>query len=273
MILVVLAVVLATGTGVISEHRFAGVQTVAQRILWTMLYLLVPFVSYVNVAHLSVTVGHGIGLGFGYVSVALAGTLAWALGRFGLRLFGAQLGAVICTVVVVNTGYLGYPMAVALIGAHALPSAVAYDQLVSGPSLFLLGFGVGAAFGTSAGVTARSRASAFLTRNPPLVAVIAGLLVPSSWSPAPLPAISHMVVGALLVLGFFVVGVYLASERREDHATLLDLPDRPVLLAVGMRNVVAPLVLIVLSRSVARVPSVYLLQATTLLVGLAIRIL
>ncbi len=260
MIVVALAVVAATSIGIISEHRFAGAPTLARRILRLMLYVLVPFVSFVNIAHLRVTVAGGVGLGFAYLMVAVEGLLAWAIGRFWLRVEPARLGAMICAVVVVNTGYLGLPMAVALLHSGQLASAVAYDQLVSGPSLFIIGFGVGAAFGNVA-TSGRERVMAFLTRNPPLIAVVAGLIAPSSLAPAPLPAISHEVVDGLLVLGFFAVGIYLSSERREDGAPLLERPDGPVLAAVGVRMMIAPLFLIGLSTLIVRVPPAYLLQA------------
>jgi predicted permease len=261
LILVALAVVFATAFGIVSEHRFAGARTVAQRTLALMLYVLVPFVSFVNIAHLRVTVAGGVGLGFAYVMVAIVGLSAWAAGRFWLRLDDRRLGAVICAVIVVNTGYLGLPMTVALLHSRALGSAIAYDQLVSGPSLFLIGFGVGATFGDTAGVGGWARARAFVTRNPPLIAVVAGLLAPPSLAPAPLLAASHVVVASLLVLGFFAVGVYLSSERREDGAPLLERPDRPVLLALSLRLLAAPLILAGLSTLIVHVPSVYLLQA------------
>jgi predicted permease len=260
LIPVAVAVVVATVCGVVSERRFRDTRAVAQRVLALMLYVLVPFVSFVNIAHLNVTLAGGAGLGFAYVMVAAVGVSAWAVGRFALGLTGARLGAVICTVVVVNTGYLGYPMTVALLHASALPSAVAYDQLVSGPSLFVIGFAIGAGFGNVA-TSGTARVRAFLTRNPPLIAAIAGLLAPSSLAPAPLPAISHVVVGGMLVLGFFAVGVYLSSERRQDAGPLLERPDPPVLLALGLRLLVAPMILVGMSALIIRVPSAYLLQS------------
>ena len=68
----------------------------------------------------------------------------------------------ICAVLCVNSGYLGYPLAVALLGRDQLPDAVLYDVLVTATSLMLGAFGVGAAFGTRAGrdhAIARSRFS------------------------------------------------------------------------------------------------------------------
>lgn len=285
MILVAVAVLGATSIGLFCERHFAAARVVARRILTLMLYVLVPFVSFVNIAHLQVTLATGLGLTFGYAAVFTAGGLAWAIGRFRLRLTERNLGAVICTVIVVNTGYLGLPMSVALLHPGALGSAIAYDQLVSGPSLFLLGFGVGAAFGDPGDSTTRvrgrrpsGRLRRFVTRNPPLVAVTAGLLAPAWLAPDPLPAISHAVVAGLLVLGFFTVGVNLAAERSADGARLLERPDGPVLLALGLRLAVAPLVVIALSLLTVRVPSAYMLQAamptgiSALIVGHAYRL-
>lgn len=281
MILVAIAVVGATALGLICEHRFAQARQLARRLLALMLYVLLPFVSFVNIAHLRVTLATAVGLAFGYAAVVSAGALAWAIGRFRLRLSERDLGAVICTVVVVNTGYLGLPMAVALLHGGALGSAVAYDQLVSGPGLFLIGFGVGAAFGEAPGSPGRgggARLRAFVTRNPPLLAVIAGLLAPAWLAPDPLPAISHGVVAGLLVLGFFIVGVNLSSERRSDGAPLLERPDAPVLLALGLRLAAAPLLVATLSALTVTVPTAYILQAAmptginSLIVGHAYRL-
>ena len=189
MTLVAVAVLLATAAGIFSERHFAGAPRAATLILQVMLCVLVPFVSYVNIAHLRVTVGAGVGIGLAWVMIILIGGIAFGVGRRALHLPDAELGAVICSVVVANTGYLGLPMAVALLGTHSLGAAVAYDQLVSGPVLFTIGFGVGAAFGSQGGRGLGARVRTFFTRNPPLIGVAAGLLA----SPAgPGPAARHL---------------------------------------------------------------------------------
>lgn len=275
MIFVALAAVAATAFGVGCERRTAWATIAARRTLWAMLYVLVPFVSFVNIAHLQLTVGAGAGLGFAYLAIGAAGVTAWAAGRWWLRLSRPELGALICSVIIVNTGYLGLPMTVALLGASHLSAAVAYDQLVSSPMLLLVGFGVGAAFGDAAGAGVKTRLKAFFTRNPPLLAVIAGLLVPASWVPAALLDASRLVVIGLLPLGFFVVGINLSAEGRDHGVELFEWPDRRVVLAVGLRLLVASLLLAGISASILRLPTAYLLQAamptgiTTLLVGQA----
>jgi predicted permease len=166
-------------------------------------------------------------------------------------------------VILANTGYLGLPMAVALLGGGALPHAIAYDQVISGPMVFTAGFAVGAAFGVPAeGVAApglRARARAFLTRNPPLWGAVAGVVL--RWAPSPLPQISRAVVEVALVTGFFAVGAYLSSERRKDHASLFSRPDAAVWIALGCRFLINPALLGAASLLGVAVPSAYLLQA------------
>jgi hypothetical protein len=55
LIIVALAVVGATALGIASERRVAAALTIARRSLGLMLYVLVPFVSFVNIAHLRFT--------------------------------------------------------------------------------------------------------------------------------------------------------------------------------------------------------------------------
>jgi predicted permease len=275
LIFVAIAAVLATAFGVGCERGLDGATVVSRRVLWAMLYVLVPFVSFVNIAHLQLTVGGGAGLALACLAIGTAGVAAWVAGRWWLLLSRPELGALICSVIVVNTGYLGLPMTVALLGAKDLSSAVAYDQLVSGPMLLLVGFGVGAAFGGRAGDSVATRLKAFFLRNPPLLAVVAGLLVPASLVPSTLVHASRIVVIALLPLGFFAVGITLSAERREERAPLLERPDRRVVLAVGLRLLVASALLAGISVTVLHLPSAYLLQAAmptginTLIIGQA----
>jgi predicted permease len=257
---VVLVVLVATAAGQIAHARSARAPQLARGTLTLMLYVLVPFVSFVNIAHLHVTAGVGAGLGLAYLELACVGALAWWFGRRVFALPAPAVGALICVVILANTGYLGLPLVVAVLGASKLPFGIAFDQLVSGPMLFTAGFGTGAAFGTRAGEGPRERLRAFVTRNPPLLAVIAGLIAPSSAAPEVLVHASHVVVLALLPLGFFVLGVNLAFEHDDGRWPLPRL-DAVTVVAVGLRMVVAPLLLYLFSRATVAIPSAYLLQA------------
>ena len=262
MLLVALIVVAATTVGIVAYHRTAAAPVAARRALALMLWVLIPFVSYVNFAHLQLSLGAGVGLLLGYIGLGIAGSLAWSLGkRIGMA--RSAFGGLICTVILANTGYLGLPMAIALLGTHALPHAVAWDQVISGPMVFTAGFAVGAAFGTGerAGAGIGERLKLFLTRNPPLWGAVAGLLVPAGWAPNPLPYVSRQVIEAMLVLGFFAVGVYLSSERREEHAPLFQRPDRVVAISLVCRFLVNPALLGAVALLGVGIPSAYFLQA------------
>jgi len=193
-----------------------------------MLYVLLPPVIFFNVASTDLDLSHGVGLLLGLAASALGALAAYLLASRALRLSRPKTGAVVCTVLSVNTGYLGYPLTVALLGRGQLSTAVLYDVLVTGPSLLLGAFAVGAALGTKAGEGPRERLRAFLTRNPPLYAAIAGLLAPSALAPQVLVDASQALVVAILPLGFFAVGATLAENA--EHG---DLPMPPKMTMVN----------------------------------------
>ena len=178
------AIVAAVAIGVWSEHRWPlGAARASRSALSLLLYVLLPPVIFFNIAGSEIDVGHGVGLLLGIAASSLGALFAWWVASRPLKLARPRVGAVVCTVLSVNTGYLGYPLAVALLGRDELPTAVLYDVLVTGPCLLLGAFAVGAAFGTKAGETPRERVRAFFTRNPPLYAAVAGLLAPDALAP------------------------------------------------------------------------------------------
>ena len=261
MLTVAAVVIAATAVGVAFEHRSAAAPRLASGCLNLMLYVLVPFVAYTSFAHLHLSLDAGAGLVLAYVGLALAGTLAYLAGMRWLRLSRPSVGALVCVVLLVNTGYLGLPMAIAVLGSSHLNQAVAYDQVVSGPMVFTAGFAVGAVFGTRHESVGPRRLLAVLTRNPPLIAALAGLIVPTSLVPHLLLDVRRVVIDALLVIGFIVVGISLSAERREDEAPLLELPDRRIGAALVLRFATNVGVLSLASLTGLAIPTAYLLQA------------
>ena len=256
MIAVALAVILAGGGGIWAERRWpvrAG--DAARLVLKTMLYVLVPPVVFFNLVRLEFDAEVGAGLAVAWVVVLLMGGIAYAAGR-AMRLDRPQAGAVINATLHPNTGYLGLPLCAALLGTEHLDEAVVYDVLVGTPTLLLLVFAVGAAMGTEAGDTVGDRVRAFFTRNPPLVAAALALLAPDSFAPDALVDASRVLVFALLPLGFWAVGVTLAEEPRFPPPMT-----RRLAVALGLRLVVAPALLIALSVPFFDIPDAYLLLA------------
>jgi malate permease and related proteins len=262
VLLTILAIAISSSAGVAAERRWPA-QAVgwARRLLVISLYTLVPFVVFFNLARTHIDANAAGGLAIGWVAILLAAALAWFVGSRLLELDRPSTGSLMVGTLVPNSGYLGYPLVASLLGFHALGEAVVYDITVSGPSLLLLGFGTGAAFGTKVGERFGDRVVAFFTRNPPLYAAIAGLLVPNSLAPDVLVDISRGFVIALLPIGFFAVGAVLAEEVEEKRVALGSPFDPPVGAAIVLRLAIAPGLLLLLSLPFIDLPGPYLLLA------------
>jgi malate permease and related proteins len=262
VLLTIVAIAISSSAGVAAERRWpARAVGWARRLLVISLYTLVPLVVFFNMARIEIDADLGGGLVIGWVAILLATWLTWLTGSRLLGLRRPGTGSLITGTLVPNSGFLGYPLCASLLGFDALGEAVVYDVIVVGPSMLLLAFGTGAAFGDRAGEGVRKRSLAFLTRNPPLYAAIAGLLVPDSLAPDVLVDISRGLVIALLPIGFFAVGAVLAEEA-EGRADLLGSPlEPPVAAGVLLRLVLAPGLLVLLSLPFIDLPDPYLLLA------------
>jgi predicted permease len=262
VLLTTLAIVVAVAVGVWSERRWPlGAANAARKALLILLYALLPPVIFFNLAKAEIDLSHAVGIGLALVAVSLAGVFTWWMASRVLRLPRHQVGAVIVAVLSVNTGYLGYPLTVALLGRAELSTAVLYDVLVTGPSLLLGAFAVGAAFGTKAGDTPRDRVRAFFTRNPPLYAAIAGLLAPSALAPQFLVDASQALIVAILPIGFFAVGATLAEGAEHGELPLPPPLTRPVLLALVARLAIVPALLMLLAAPLIDLPAAYRLMS------------
>ncbi len=260
--LIVATVIAATSGGVWAERRWgerAGRGT--RRALKLVLYGVLPPAVFFNIAHAELNADVGIGVVLAYLAVASALLIAWLVCTRLLHLPRPVVGSVLCCIVVANTGYLGLPMSAALLGFDSLSEASVYDILVSAPSLLLVAFSIGAAFGTEAGEGGGERLKAFLTRNPALYAGIAGLLAPQALAPDVLVDASRIVLAAILPVGFFAVGVALAEESEEGALGIPPRLDAPVGIAVVTRLVVAPALLFALALPLIELPDPYLLLA------------
>ena len=245
-----------------AEHRWgerAG--DAARTLLRVMLYVLVPPVYFFNIARLELTASAGAGVALGWLALALAGALAYVVGSRLLRLDRPSTRTLVNVALQGNTGYLGLPLCVAFLGADRLGEAVVYDSLVQSPMLLIGVFGVGAAMGTEAGEGPRERVRAFLLRNPPLWAVLLGLLAPDTLAPDGLVDASRVLVFALLPLGFFAVGVTVAEQADRGSVSFPPAFTRPVAAALVLRLLVAPALLAAIAAPLIDLPGPYLLLA------------
>jgi hypothetical protein len=262
VLLTIVAIAISGAAGVAAERRWPQTAVSwARRLLVISLYTMLPFVVFFNLARTHIDTDEGGGLVIGWVALLATTGIAWLVGSRILRLERPATGTLITGTLIANTGYLGYPLCASLLGFDSLGEAVVYDVAVSSPALLLLGFGTGAAFGTKVGEGFRERLVAFFTRNPPLYAAIAGLLVPNSLAPDVLVDISRGFVVALLPIGFFAVGAVLAEEVEGRRIQLGSPFDPPITAAILLRLAIAPGLLLLLSLPFIDLPGPYLLLA------------
>jgi hypothetical protein len=146
----------------------------------------------------------------------IASVVAVTLCARWLRFRDDERAVLLLTVALGNTSFLGYPLTRALIGEHAMPYAVVYDQFGAFLILSTFGLWVLARYGGDRAPTALDmfrRIAAF----PPLWALIVGFTImpasPPSWIAGGLQGLSE----ALLPLAMLAIGlsVKLALPRDE----------------------------------------------------------
>ncbi len=251
----------ATAVGMAARRRYReGADALASRAMAAVLWVLLPFIAFFNIATLEVTPQIGAGIAFAYAALGVTLVAAFLVARYGLRLSRPSVGALMCSAALANTGYLGLPFTAALLGFDELGAAVTYDVLVSAIALVTVGFSIGAAFGT-VGERAGERAVAFVVRNPPLWATVAGFLAPAALAPAWAVEASRVAVFAVMPLGFFAVGVTLAAENERAGGSFPPALGLPVAWAVGLKLLLPPAVVLGLTQLVLEVPRAYLSQA------------
>jgi predicted permease len=259
---IALAIAASITAGVEAERRAgarAGVW--ARGILKLLLFVVTPVVVFFNIARLQVDTDVGLGIAFGWVALLSTALIGWLIGRRVLHLPPPSAGVLAIVGLQANTGLLGLAVVAAVLGFDQLSEAVVYDGLVQQPVFFIFSFAIAAATGTRAGETVPQRIRAFFTRNPPLIAVALGLIAPESLAPDVLVDISHVLVLIVPVLGFFAIGVTLAEEA-EEGAMKFPPPFTPqIAVAILLRSVVCPVVLLALSAAFIDLPAAFLLMA------------
>jgi malate permease and related proteins len=258
MVLIAVVVAAALAAGRLAQHRRPdAVPLLVQRLLGLMITVLVPVVTFVNVNRLAFDRDVVGGILLGYVALALTGVIAATVGTRVLRLSRPSTGSLVGMSMQANSGYLGLPITAVLLGSQEVTVAVGYDALVVAP-VFIVGvLGAAAAYGTKAGEGGTARLKTFLLRNPPLIAAVAGLLVPHAIAPDWAVDVSRGIIYAQLPLGCFAVGAILAAEG----LPVLPPLRRHVVAGLLLRSVVAPGLLVLLALPLIDLPRSYVILA------------
>lgn len=193
-----------------------------------------------------------------HVDVSLAGLIAtpWLLAAATLllvalatRLFKFRRdehAVLLLCVALGNTSFIGYPMVRALLGEHALPYAVAYDQFGTFVLLSTFGLYVLAKYAGDEAPTAKLILLRIL-KFPPVWALILGLTVMPEQPPQWIASALQKLADALLPLVMLAVGLSIQLKLPRDEVKplatglllkLLVMPALALLLAVlfGMRD-------------------------------------
>jgi predicted permease len=259
VIAVVAVTLLAAGAGIAAMRRWGATATRAAELgLSANLWVILPIVTFFNVARFQYSGEVGVGIVFAYGGLAASLGSAYFLAR-RLRIENHTRGAFLCVSFVTNTGFLGLPFTAALLGYDDLPEAIAYDLAVSAPTLLLVGFSIGAYYRHEQHVAERGL-RAFLTRNPALYAAIAGLAVPDSLAPDVAVDASRALVVLMAPIGFFALGVF-ASQGDRERFRFPPRPTVPVLLVSSLKLCVPVAVVALCATLVHPVPDAYLVQA------------
>ncbi len=264
MAAIVLTVLASVAVGVAVERRAHARALQLRRLLvWTILWLLVPFVAYVNVARAHLSLDAVLSIALAGAAIVVAGAIMWRLARGPLALPRPSLGAAIVCTIQANTAYLGLPLCATLFSHAALRQAVAYDGIVSLPVFAVGSFAVGARFGHAGGQGLRAQFVTGVLRNPVLLAVASGLLVPDAWAPAFLETPSRVAVYALLPISFFLVGVALGEEAEEGTLAVPPPFTRPVAVVIALRMGFVLSVLLLAGAVALDVPAPFYVLAAT----------
>ncbi|MET0581721.1 MAG: AEC family transporter [Pseudoxanthomonas sp.] len=188
-----------------------------------------------------------------HVDASLAGVIAtpWLLAAATVllvavasRLFGFRRdehAVLLLCVALGNTSFIGYPMVRALLGEHALPYAVVYDQFGTFVLLSTFGLYVLAKYGGDEAPTAKTILLRIL-KFPPVWALALGLTVMPEQPPEWIASALQRLADALLPLVMLAVGLSIQLKLPRDEikplatGLLLKLAVMPALaLALALR--------------------------------------
>jgi malate permease and related proteins len=235
------SVILLIATGVlIRRTKLLGpehVEVLNQLIVYVALPSLVFLGVYREALSLSLLAISAVGC----VTILACFGLAYLLGR-ALGLAGPALGAFLIISSLGNTGYLGYPLTIALFGQARLVDAFFYDLFATTLGLFTIGVAVAAHFGEASETgpdepgepASHARLSVGLVA-PVVIALIAGIAL----KPVALPgfltqAIQHL-SDMTVPLVMIAIGMSIEVRGFRDHPV-------PLAAASVMKLAIAPLI-------------------------------
>ena len=167
-----------------------------------------------------------------WVVFGIMALLGWATAR-ALKLSATATGGFILVTALGNTGYIGYPIAQALLGERGLSGAIFYDVFGTAAALIIVGLAIAEHY--SGSNERRKHPLREVLGFPAVIALVVGLAL--RWVPIP-----DAVSTGLGLLASFVVPLILISVGLSLEPGLVRRWAGPLTAITGLRLVVAPLV-------------------------------
>jgi predicted permease len=211
MSICLLAGIILRSTGRVPENAHLGIN---------------GFIIHVSLPALTLLQIHGIVLhrsllypiAMPWIVFATASGVIWAFGR-SARLAPETIGALILTAGLANTSFIGLPMIETFFGQHNVGTGILIDQL--GTYLVLSTLGIAVACWRSRGSASPKEMARRIVTFPPLVALIAALLLMPVTDPEWATQVLGRLVGTLAPLALLSVGLQLRlGALRERLSTL-----------------------------------------------------
>ncbi|MEA9566318.1 AEC family transporter [Xanthomonas sp. WHRI 8932A] len=180
-----------------------------------VLYICLPasVLTYVPRLHLDASLAGVIATP--WLLTAIIVPLLWGCSRV-LRFGRAEYAALLMCVVFTNSSFIGFPMVRALLGDHALPYAVVYDQFGTFVLLSTFGLYVLARYSGDTPPTAKIILTRVL-KFPPLWALLLALTLMPAQPPAWIGAGLKSLADAMLPLVMLAVGFSLQLRLPADE--------------------------------------------------------
>jgi malate permease and related proteins len=170
----------------------------------------------------------------GWVALLLGAILAWVWLRQWNNTPRSTQGSFLLSTMVGNTGYLGYPVILTLVGDQYFGWAVFYDTLASTLGAYGLGVVLAAYFGQ--GASSRGELLKALVQNPALGSFWVGLAL----RPVPLPAAIEVglrsIAWGVIALSLLLIGMRLSQIRSWQNI-------QPAVISLCIKMLMVPLIL------------------------------
>ncbi len=171
------------------------------------------------------------------LTVATVALVALATRAFGFR--RDERAVLLLCVALCNSSFIGYPMVRALLGEHALPYAVVYDQFGTFVLLSTFGLYVLARYGGDTPPTTREMLLR-IVRFPPVWALLFALTLMPERPPAWIGAALKNLADAMLPLVMLAVGLTIQLKLPRDEV-------KPLAVGLLLRLLVMPALALPLS--------------------------